>query len=57
MKLSDLQQQWQADCKMDEMALDAESLKIPNLHSKYLALWNEERLNLRRHHTTSMEIE
>tara|TARA_B100000131_G_C18002827_1_gene567193 strand:+ start:333 stop:767 length:435 start_codon:yes stop_codon:yes gene_type:complete len=49
MKLSDLQQQWQADCKMDEMALDAESLKIPNLHSKYLALWNEERLNLRRH--------
>ena len=32
MKLSELQQHWQADCKIDEMALDGESLKIPNLH-------------------------
>ena len=31
------------------MALDAESLKIPNLHSKYLAWWNEEKLNSKRH--------
>ena len=49
MKLSELQQHWQADCKLDEMALDAESLKIPNLHSKYLAWWNEERLNLKKY--------
>ena len=49
MKLSELQQHWQADCKVDEMALDAESLKIPNLHSKYLAWWNEEKLNYKRH--------
>ena len=48
MKLSELQAMWLADCKMDEMALDAESLKIPNLHSKYLEYWNEEVLNQRR---------
>tara|TARA_A100001201_G_scaffold4082_3_gene8651 strand:+ start:1282 stop:1716 length:435 start_codon:yes stop_codon:yes gene_type:complete len=48
MKLSELQAMWLADCKMDEMALDAESLKIPNLHSKYMEYWNEEVLNQRR---------
>ena len=48
MKLSELQQHWQADCKIDEMALDGESLRIPNLHSKYLAYWNEEILNLKK---------
>ena len=49
MKLSELQQHWQADCKIDELALDGESLKIPNLHSKYLAWWNEETLNSKKY--------
>ena len=48
MKLSELQQHWQSDCKIDELALDGESLKIPNLHSKYLAWWNEETLNSKK---------
>ena len=48
MKLSELQALWLADCKIDEMALDAESLKIPNLHAKYLEYWNEEVLNQRK---------
>ena len=48
MKLSEMQDLWRDDCIVDELALDDESLKLPNLHSKYLSLWNEECLNLNR---------
>jgi hypothetical protein len=48
MKLSDLQQQWHADCQIDKLSLDSESLKLPNLHSKYITYWNEETLNYKR---------
>ena len=48
MKLSDIQQQWSVDCEVDDTSLDQESLKLPNLHSKYLSYWNEENLNYKK---------
>ncbi len=48
MKLTDLQQAWAEDCKIDEMNLGKESARTPNLHSKYLNYLTSTRLNLRK---------
>jgi hypothetical protein len=48
MKLSDLQQSWEEDAKIDEMNLGNESTKIPMLHAKYLNLLTSTKLNLRK---------
>ena len=32
---------WEKDSKIDDVMLDESSLKIPQLHQKYLALYNE----------------
>jgi hypothetical protein len=48
MKLSELQEIWQKDCQLDDTKLDVELLKIPNLHSKYLGLYNDEALQLKK---------
>lgn len=47
MKIEDLIEMWQADCKIDETELSRESLKIPLLHGKYLKHYSNERLKLR----------
>ena len=41
MKLSDIQTMWQKDCQIDDTKLDVELLKLPNLHSKYLGIYND----------------
>ena len=48
MKLSDLQESWAEDCKINEMNLGHESAKTPNLHAKYLNYLSSTRLNLRK---------
>ena len=48
MKLSDLQDSWKDDCKIDEMNLGRESARTPNLHAKYLNYLSSTRLNLRK---------
>ena len=48
MKLSDIQTMWQKDCQIDDTKLDAELLKLPNLHSKYLGIYNDESLSQKR---------
>jgi hypothetical protein len=48
MKLSELQEIWQKDCQLDDTKLDVELLKIPNLHSKYLGLYNDEALQQKK---------
>ncbi|MEC9274089.1 MAG: recombination mediator protein UvsY [Candidatus Neomarinimicrobiota bacterium] len=45
MKLSDIQTMWQKDCQIDDTKLDIELLKLPNLHSKYLGIYNDESLS------------
>lgn len=39
---------WSEDVKMDNLDLDTESLKIPNLHAKWLNILTKERQKLRR---------
>lgn len=48
MKLTELQDEWSKDCKINEMNLGQESIKTPNLHSKYLNFLSSTRLNLRK---------
>jgi hypothetical protein len=48
MKLTELQDTWQDDCKINELNLGQESLKTPNLHAKYLTMLSSARLNLRK---------
>ena len=48
MKLSEIQEMWSADAKIDRTELGEESLKIPTLHSKYFNLFSQERMALRQ---------
>jgi thymidylate synthase len=47
MKIEDVIEMWQVDCKIDETELSRESLNIPLLHGKYLKHYSQERLKLR----------
>ena len=48
MKLSELQESWSEDCKINEMDLGKESARTPNLHAKYLNYLTSTRINLRK---------
>jgi len=48
MKLSDIQTMWQKDCQIDDTKLDIELLRLPNLHSKYLGIYNDESLSQKK---------
>tara|TARA_B100001250_G_C19740626_1_gene762897 strand:- start:976 stop:1410 length:435 start_codon:yes stop_codon:yes gene_type:complete len=47
MKFEEIQYQWTLDCVMDETELSKESIKIPQLHNKYLIYFHDERIRLR----------
>lgn len=48
MKLDELQAMWEKDSDIDRTELGEESLRIPQLHSKYYKLFANERLLLRK---------
>lgn len=48
MKLDEILDMWSADCNVDRTELGEEALKIPKLHSKYLRIFTDERLTLRK---------
>jgi len=48
MKLEDIQDHWETDSKIDRTELGEESLKIPQLHSKYYKMYSAERLTLKK---------
>ena len=48
MKLSELQDSWAQDSRIDETNLGREATKTPQLHAKYLNMLGSVRLNLRR---------
>lgn len=48
MKLSELQTEWQKDCKIDGTNLGVEAASTPILHAKYLALLTSSKLHLRK---------
>lgn len=47
MKLEEIQKLWEDDSKIDRAELGEESLRIPQLHSKYFKIFSEERMKLR----------
>jgi hypothetical protein len=47
MKIEEIIAAWKSDTKLDDLNLDMESTKIPNLHSKYLTMLSDERILLR----------
>jgi len=48
MNFEDLKKHAERDMKVDDTQLDLESLKIPQLHNKYLNFLQEERFNLKK---------
>lgn len=48
MKLSEIQEMWSTDSKIDQLNLGPESTKTPELHSKYLNLLTNSKLQLRK---------
>lgn len=48
MRLSELQDLWESDAKIELLDLTNESLKIPKLHAKYLNYMTSFRLQLRK---------
>jgi hypothetical protein len=56
MKLEEISQEWVNDSKIDTTELDIESIKIPQLHSKYLKIYFEERRKLKALEFQSKEL-
>ena len=42
--LSEIQELWKKDCQIDDIELDASSLKVPQLHAKYAELLASKKL-------------
>ena len=49
MTLDDIRKEIITDTQIDDAAIDAESLRIPKLHGKYLNFLLDERLALAKH--------
>ena len=47
MNFEEIQKAWTRDCPIDETELSQESVKIPQLHNKYLILYSNEKLKFK----------
>ena len=47
MDFEEIQKLWTRDCPIDETELSKESVKIPQLHNKYLILYSNEKLRFK----------
>lgn len=56
MNISELHSLWEQDSKFDRTELGEESLRIPQLHSKYFKLYSEERKVLRQWETAYKQL-
>lgn len=48
MKLSEIQEQWEQDSRIDETNLGRESVRVPTLHAKYLSFLSKTKLQYRK---------
>lgn len=48
MKLTEIQQSWEQDSRIDETNLGREATRTPTLHSKYITVMSKTRLQLRK---------
>jgi len=49
LKIEQVIEMWQQDAKIDDVELDTEALNVPVLHGKYLKLYYEQKLRLKRY--------
>jgi len=56
MKLEDIQKLWTSDCVLDDVQLDVESKRIPELHNKYFKIFSEEKLRLVKFESRKKEL-
>lgn len=56
MKLEDIQTLWEKDSNIDRTELGEESLRIPQLHSKYFKIFSAERLRLKQLESSEKEM-
>jgi hypothetical protein len=48
MKLSEIQKEWEKDAPINELNLGTEATRVPILHSKYLSILGNSKLQLRK---------
>ena len=56
MKLEDIQELWTSDCILDDLQLDTESKRIPELHNKYFKIFSDEKLRLVKYESKKKEL-
>ena len=56
MKLEDIQELWTSDCVLDDVQLDLESKRIPELHNKYFKIFSDEKLRLVKFESRKKEL-
>ena len=56
-KLSDIQEMWKKDCKIDDIELDASSLQVPVLHAKYSEILANQKLIQIRYETQLKDLQ
>ena len=56
MKLEDIQKLWTSDCVLDDIQLDLETKRIPELHNKYFKIFSDEKLRLVKYESRKKEL-
>jgi hypothetical protein len=56
MKLENIQELWTSDCVLDDLQLDVESTRIPELHNKYFKIFSDEKLRLVKYESKMKEL-
>jgi len=56
MKIDDILNEWKNDTVLDDLNLDRESVRIPNLHAKYITLLSDDRRLLRGYQSQKKQI-
>ena len=56
MKIDEILNEWKKDTELDDLNLDKESVRIPNLHAKYITLLSNDRRLLRGYQSQKKQI-
>ena len=56
MKIDEILNEWKNDTELDDLNLDKESVRIPNLHAKYITLLSNDRRLLRGYQSQKKQI-
>ena len=56
MKIDEILNEWKKDTELDDLNLDKESVRIPNLHAKYITLLSDDRRLIRGYQSQKKQI-